>query len=104
MLYSKTGQRRQLKTAVSGKMRSLKCNMTLKSPSALHILPDHVLLVSDLDLQSVIALRLSLNCVSVTATVTGQTKNILKYLVCVQLLKCCIIASPRRWNFYVRLW
>ena len=33
----------------------------LKSPSALHIRPDDVLLVSDLDLQSVIALRLSMN-------------------------------------------
>ena len=50
--------------------------MTLKSPSALHIRPDNVLLVSDLDLQSVIALRLSMNCVRITATVTGQIKNI----------------------------
>ena len=36
---SETGQRKQLKTVVSGKMRSLKCNMTLKNPSALHIWP-----------------------------------------------------------------
>ena len=35
-------------------------------------------MVSDLDLQSVIALRLSINCVSITATVTGQIKNIPK--------------------------
>ena len=27
---SETGQRKQLKAAVNGKMRSLKCNMTLK--------------------------------------------------------------------------
>ena len=73
---SETGQRKQLKTDMSGKMRSLKCNMTLKSPSALHIRPDDVLLVSDLDVQSVIALGLSMNCVSITATVTGQIKNI----------------------------
>ena len=46
--------------------------MTLKSPSALHIRPDDVLLVSDLDLQSVIALRLSMDCVSITATVAGR--------------------------------
>ena len=51
--------------------------MMLKCPSALHIRPDDVLLVSDLDLQrSVIALRLSMNCVSIAATVTGQIKNI----------------------------
>ena len=50
--------------------------MTLKSPSALHVRPDDAFLVSDLDLQSVIALRLSMNCVSITATVTGQIKNI----------------------------
>ena len=50
--------------------------MMLKSPSALHIRPDDILLVSDLDLQSVIALGLSMNCVSITATATGQIKNI----------------------------
>ena len=91
---SETGQRRQLKTAVSGKMRSLKCNMTLKSPSALHIRPDDVLLVSDLDLQSVIALRLSMNCVSITATVTGQIKNIPQVFGICSAVENVYVASP----------
>ena len=90
---SETGQRKQLKTAVSGKMRPLKCNMTLKSPSALHIRPGDVLLVSDLDLQNVIALRLSINCVSITATVTSQIKNIPKVFGICSTVETVYVAS-----------
>ena len=90
---SETGQRKQLKTAVSGEMRSLKCNMMLKSPSALHIRPDDVRLVSDLDLQSVIALRLSINCVSITATATSQTENIPKVFGICSTVETVYVAS-----------
>ena len=70
--------------------------MTLKSPSALHIRPDDVLLVSDLDLQSVIALMLSINCVSITATVTGQIKNIPKVFGICSTVETVYDASSHR--------